>query len=323
MNVSLRKSKKILKYIASGLAASSLLFIAMSFYVTEQMMRPGFYELRTPEQGLKSRNGSVDPKADFGIDFEEVEFPAVNAQTLRGWYVPSEEESDVAVITAHGGGSDRRSYLSFVPYLHDAGYPVLLFDSREHGISDGYGLGMSLGYRESEDVSSAVDFLMAHKGFNRIAVIGTSQGATSVILAAARDKRIGLVVAQGTGTTLPDMMAVNPILQWFPRWAINLFTSHFYIRQGADWETITTRGNGPIDVIHEISPRPLFLIQGEFDNMAPLSQAQENFAVAGDPKQLWNVIGGHHRGLRQHAGEEYPRRVLAFLQQYMPALKDR
>jgi pimeloyl-ACP methyl ester carboxylesterase len=323
MHVSSRTSMKLFKYVSVGLAASSLVFIAMSFYVTEQMMRPGFYELRTPEQGLRPRDGSVNPKADFGIDFKEVEFPAVNSQTLRGWYVPARKESDVAVIAAHGGGSDRRSYLSFVPDLHDAGYSVLLFDNREHGISDGYGLGMSLGYRESEDISSAVDFLMAHQAINRIVVIGNSQGATSVILAAARDKRIGLVIAQGTGTTLPDMMAVNPILQWFPRWAINLFTSHFYLRQGADWKTITTRGKGPIDVIHDISPRPIFLIQGEFDNMAPLSQAQENFAVAGEPKQLWEVIGGHHRGLRQHAGEEYSRRVLAFLQQYMPAPDDR
>jgi hypothetical protein len=27
-------------------------FVALSFYVTEQLMRPGFYVLRTPEQGL-------------------------------------------------------------------------------------------------------------------------------------------------------------------------------------------------------------------------------------------------------------------------------
>ena len=41
-----------------------------------------------------------------------------------------------------------------------------------------------------------------------------------------------------------------------------------------------------------------------------------NFALAGDPKELWIVPGARHRGLREAAGPEYDRRVLAFLEKH-------
>ncbi len=279
-------------------------------------MRPGFYELRTPAQGLLPRDGLVDPKQSFGLTFENVEFPAVDGKTLRGWFIPTDEDS-VVIIAAHGGGSDRRSFLSFAPTLHEAGYPVLLFDNREHGISDGIGLGMSLGMRESEDIVSAVDFLES-RGFSSFGTIGSSQGATSAILAAANDQRIALVVAQGTGTDLEDMMEANPALSRAPRWLLSAFAMHYYYRQGAPWSVIRQGGVWPIDVIHEIAPRPLLLIQGENDEMAPLPLARQIFEAAGEPKSLWVVEGAGHRGLRQSAGGECERRVVEFLRAHLP-----
>lgn len=290
--------------------------ISLSFYVTEQIMRPGFYELRTPEQGLVPKVGLVNPRESFGLAYQGVEFDAVDGKTLRGWFIPT-EASNVAIVAVHGGGSDRRSYLSFAPALHQAGYPVLLFDNREHGVSDGDGLGMSLGMRESEDVSSALDFLQA-QGFKSFGVIGNSQGATSAILASANDRRIDLVVAQGTGTDLEDMMSANPALQSLPRWLLTIFGMHFYQRQGAEWELIRSVGVWPIDVIHKVSPTPLFIIQGELDKMAPVAQAERNFSAAGGPKQMWIVEGGKHRGLRGFAGDEFDNRIISFLQQYLP-----
>jgi len=128
---------KLVKYALIALSILTVSFVALSFYVTEQMMRPAFYALRTPAQGLIPRDGSTDPLQDFNIPFESVEFPAVDRQTLRGWFVPGNTDAAAAIITVHGGGTDRRSYLDMVPVLHEAGYPVLLFYNREHGISDG------------------------------------------------------------------------------------------------------------------------------------------------------------------------------------------
>jgi uncharacterized protein len=308
---------KVMKYALIAVSMLVVAFVGLSFYVTEQLMRPGFYALRTPEQGLLPRDGSTDPLHDFGIPFESVEFPAIDHETLRGWYVPGTTGVTAAVITVHGGGTDRRSFLDMVPALHGAGYPVLLFDNREHGVSDGRGLGMSLGMRESEDVSSAVDYMTA-RGFARFGVLGSSQGGTSVIVAAARDRRITTVIAQSTGTNLADMMSANPALRWLPRAAINLIVAHFYYRRGADWPTIRSGGVWPIDVIGQISPRPILIIHGEFDEMAPLALAKEVYAAAGEPKQFWEVEGAAHRGLREHAGDAYAKRIVDFYRAYLP-----
>ncbi len=51
------------------------------------------------------------------------------------------------------------AFLRHTPCLHKAGYGVLLFDCREHGLSDAEGRGVSLGTRESEDVHAVAQFL--------------------------------------------------------------------------------------------------------------------------------------------------------------------
>ena len=64
------------------LVAISLLFVGLSFDVTKQIMRPDFYEHRSPEQGLRPIDGLVDPLQSFGFALEAVEFPAEDGKTL-------------------------------------------------------------------------------------------------------------------------------------------------------------------------------------------------------------------------------------------------
>jgi len=67
--------------------------------------------------------------------------------------------------------------------LHDLGVTTLLFDLREHGLSDGTQRGMSMGFRETQDVESAVTYLRS-KGVSRVVVLGMSLGAGAAILSA-------------------------------------------------------------------------------------------------------------------------------------------
>ena len=294
--------------------------VALAWYVSEQMLRSPWYEHRSPEQGLKAGTWT-DPMTDFGFDYDVVEFEAIDGSTLRGWFVPSPEPTRTAVLTAHGGGGDRRSYMSLLPALHGAGYPVLLFDCREQGISDGAARGMSLGMRESADVVSAAAYLES-RGFEVLVAIGGSQGATSVIVAAGVDPRIDIVIASGTGTTLYAMMRANAQLAPFPDWMVRLFERTVVWRTGPPWHELVSDGPNPGNVIARIAPRPILLIHGSEDDMAPVSQARENFARAGDPKEIWIVEGAGHRGLRAATGGEYDRRVVDFLRRYAPLRVD-
>ena len=101
-----------------------------------------------------------------------------------------------------------------------------------------------------------------------------------------------------------------------PDWWVSVFTRMLIWRTGPPWHDIVADGPNPADVIADIAPRAVLLIQGEHDEMAPALQARENFALAGEPKELWIVPGARHRGLREAAGPEYDRRVLAFLEKH-------
>src|SRR5215469_2903671 len=115
-----------------------------------------------------------NPKAAFGLDYEDVSFQTEGGATLRGWFVPA-RQSDVGVVTVHGAGANRSEFLAEAKMLHDAGYPVLLFDCRGHGASDEVGRGISLGAREHRDVEAAASYARQSRDMERVVVIGCSQ----------------------------------------------------------------------------------------------------------------------------------------------------
>lgn len=89
------------------------------------------------------------------------------------------------ILCVHGGGRDRREFHRFVPFLHEAGYELLLFDCREHGVSDGNARGFDWGRSMVYDVLGALQFADQTLGWSRIGVLGVSNGAVITLLAAA------------------------------------------------------------------------------------------------------------------------------------------
>jgi len=87
----------------------------------------------------------------------------------------------------HGGGRDRREWHRILPWLHAAGYNVLLFDYREHGISDGTSKGLDWGMDAFRDVLGAAEFARHMLRWERVCLMGTSNGAVLSLLAAAAD----------------------------------------------------------------------------------------------------------------------------------------
>ena len=70
-----------------------------------------------------------------------------------------------------------------------------------------------------------------------------------------------------------------------------------------------------LDVISNISPRPIFLIYGE--NEVENGRGWEQFDAAQQPKQFWLVPDGYHGSSYFIAEEEYRLRILDFLDQYL------
>lgn len=291
---------------------------------TSRIVRAPWYAHRVPFEGLRPVDGEPigdsvwqgathDPKTDLGLDYADVELGTAGGARLRGWLVPGAPGARVAVVTVHGAGADRREFLRHVPVLHAAGYPVLLFDCREHGISDGAGRGISLGAREHEDVSAAVAYLRAQHGAERVAVIGTSQGAASAILAGASDRGIDAVVAENSFARFEDVLRESEDARGAPPVLVALTAAV------ARWRMDASAVPDPLDVVARVAPTPLLLLHGSADRVISPRHTEALFAAAGEPKELWIAPGAEHAMLFNAHPAEWSARVLGFLHRHVGA----
>ncbi len=349
MRQKLRKSLNYWWVLPTSVSASFALLSALGYLLAGLIIHPPWYIHRPPELGLlpvvaaSDRNMQLqgisrDPLRDFGITYQPVEFPSVDGSILRGWLVEpaTPVKAKVGVVTVHSAGADRRDYLRHVPFLYRAGYTTLLFDCREHGISDGASRGVTLGVREQDDVTSAVHFLKRQLGYTRVAVLGTSQGGISAILAAAKDPEIDAVIAENASTRLQEWL--NYIIRegfrekltaqlenehklavwgvqltsYLPQWAVDFISTITSLRIGS-WKLPE-----PIDAVSRIAPRPLFLMHGTGDAMIPFVQSEKLYAKAKEPKDLWIAEGAAHLRIYNLYPLEYQKRVLTFLRKWLP-----
>jgi fermentation-respiration switch protein FrsA (DUF1100 family) len=304
------------------LGAAAALLARQSYRLTSP---PGYvHPLSAGEGAASGASFETDPRRAYGLEYQDVSFPSDGGATLRGWLVPAREgagDGRVGIVAAHARGGDRRSYLDHLPLFQELGYATLLFDFREHGLSDGAGRGMSLGYREAEDVSAAVRFLKETTGVRRVVVIGHSLGGSAVILAGATDPAIDAVIADSSLASfeqyIHDTTAVfarrRPLLRWLPPpphlWSrlVVAFTA---------WRIGVPQLASPESVVARIAPRPLLLMHGTGDGAVEWAHTQRLYESAAAPKELWLAEGAEHNALHHKYPQEYRRRVAGFLQRF-------
>ena len=248
-----------------------------------------------------------DPMSVLGLYYEEVSFLSTDNLTLRGWFIPADKPDAPAIVYAPGTQHDQTSGLQITKPLHEAGYHVLLFSYRGSGASDGNELGFTYGQAESQDLDAAVAFLSESKAVRDIGVIGFSAGAATSILSTARNPRINVVVAASPFASISEVWQTNSpkfMPAWFVDWTMRMAEN----RKGFSRENIK-----PINVIHDISPRPMLSIQGEKDSRVTVSQARRLYARAGAPSQLWIVSDATHRMVHDSVLVDLAPDIIAFL----------
>jgi fermentation-respiration switch protein FrsA (DUF1100 family) len=73
----------------------------------------------------------------------------------------------------------------------------------------------------------------------------------------------------------------------------------------------------PVARVGDIAPTPVLIIHGADDAGIPAQDAQRLYDAAGNPKELWIVLGAPHGGGHAVAGREYRARVLGFLARHL------
>jgi pimeloyl-ACP methyl ester carboxylesterase len=244
------------------------------------------------------------------VGWETVTFYAPDGVRLEGWFVPPQAEHRAVIVFVHGLATNRAHWLDEAALLARHGYGALLFDLRNHGASEG--TLTTFGYFEVEDVRGAIEYLSARADVDsqRIALMGHSMGAGTVLLAGARIARVRAVIAQSAYASIEDNIAEGvegltglpacpfaPLVIWFGERAAG----------------VSIRQVRPIDEIANISPRAVMLIHGQDDPLIPVRNARRLYQAAREPKELYIIPAVGHVGLLQANPLEYERRVTEFL----------
>jgi fermentation-respiration switch protein FrsA (DUF1100 family) len=143
-----------------------------------------------------------------------------------------------------------------------------------------------------------------------IALLGTSLGGSAVIHTAAREPRVGAVIAQSTFSSLEN--AVDDAFDnrsIFPKWPfapIFVILAEWYL--DVDMEQINSARD-----LASISPRPVLIIHGRQDEMFPVHHAEDMYRSATEPKTLWVIDGLGHADPALNHRDEYRQLLLSFL----------
>ena len=115
--------------------------------------------------------------SEWGLEYEDIFFNSIDGTRLEGWFIPG--ASNNLIICSHFGPGNRYGFAGHLPELsfaggfevnflpkykalHDAGYNILAFDIRDHGLSATSGTN-GFSQLEYRDIVGAVKYAQSHE----------------------------------------------------------------------------------------------------------------------------------------------------------------
>ena len=257
--------------------------------------------------------------SSLGLNYRDITFLSREDHLLlRGWFIPGilpdgHLTVERTIIQVHGEANNRAMVLYINAALARNGIATLVYDTRGNGESSPAPSGG--GYFEQRDILGAVDYLrsgpLPYPELGRPQAIGgwgISVGGDALIYAAAQEPAIKAIVIDSAYATLAQYMerAFGPYSVFIPGTRYSAM-----ILNGIDYASVR-----PVDVIANIAPRPIFLIQGAADtdvlpsNMAELATAAS--AAPGAHVQTWLVPNAHHIQAYNLVRNTYVDRMVTF-----------
>ena len=252
-----------------------------------------------------------DTPATFGIEYQEVTFPAREDELqIAAWYIPN-PEADAAIIVVHGRDASKQwaesgTIVAFQAELYKAGYAVLAIDVRGHGDSEGE--RYSFGVYERRDVLGAVDFLI-EQGFEpgKIGAVGISLGGAAVNGAVAESEAIGAVVTEGTFAEFYPLVEA----EWQNESGLPNFFLPGVLLMNRIMYGYSLADVNPATEIANATPRPMLIIHCTEDDMVPMSHPEE-LQEAAPHAETWIVSNCEHAEIHRDYPDEFSQRVIAF-----------
>jgi len=264
--------------------------IGFSIYVGRQLVAP------VPR--------TIGPPPEF-LGGVTVKFPSRSGSMIAGWLTEG-RSANGCILLLHAIRADRRSMADRAKFLRDEGYHTLCIDFQAHGESPGEHITM--GHLESMDAVAGVAFLRERYPGLPVAVIGTSLGGASALMADYAYPPEALVVEAvfaDAETAIGNRLEMR--FGRIGRMLTPLLTWQMQPSLGIDPATLS-----PVRAAASVE-EPVFVLFGAEDRHARPSEAQAIYAALKGPKEIWEIAGAAHLDLHRYAGREYEKRVGRFL----------
>ena len=278
-------AKSICGFAIKATAIAAVLIVLASLVEVNDVLHPP----RVIPQGKTLRK--------YKIDFRAVDLITEDGIRLSAWYTPP--GNGAVILLAHGYGNERPEWVYAL--LARKKYGVLAWDARAHGESDGD--VSTIGYLEVRDVKAALAYVLAQPGIEHIGAWGGSMGGATIIRAAAQFPQIGALFIDSSFTSLDDeinYLVPYPIINPLAKFVAKAETG------------ISPDQVNPLDDIGKISPRPVYIVQGMHDTVAPPDSGEKLFNAAHEPRYLWENENVPHLQMYLDNPARYQRRLIGF-----------
>lgn len=304
--------------ILSTLAIGFLMVIAgLSIACTRLALYPWWYKPKlvgkelAPCSDYQQRVNLYchDPKTDLGLEYTDFSFKSKNGATVNGWVVlpVNMTTSSGTVVLVHGGGNDRRALLKHVKYLTQAGFTTLLIDCWNHGLNLGDGKGLSFGFKESESVIAAAEYIIANNLPMPIYSMGTSQGGFSVLRAASLSPLFKAIVSENPYISVERVLLEFPAMTWVPG-----LSKKSAVKLVGLWWGININELNVASFADNVM-QPVFLIHGAEDKTISSKHSEEIFQLLNRKEnKLWIVPGADHEAVWNKNKIQYQEKVISF-----------
>ena len=238
----------------------------------------------------------------YKIPYQSVDLITEDGIRLSAWYTPP--RNGALILLAHGYGDNRPEWIHAL--FAKKGFGVISWDARAHGESGGE--VSTIGYLEVLDVKAALDYVLAQPGVEHVGAWGGSMGAATIIRAAARFPQIEAVFADSSFTSLDE--------------EVNYLVPYSLINPLAKFIATTETGLSldevaPLNDIGKISPRPVYIVQGMADTVAPPDSGEKLYNAANEPRFLWEKENVPHMQMYLDNPRRYQRRMVDFFDEWL------
>ncbi len=287
--ITAKKVRGAVKNIIALIAAVIFFYLFLRWFEKKQIYFPDGEIEFTPES--------------IALPFEDVYFNASDGVRLNGWFVPA-VNSDTTLIFFHGNGGNIGDRLACIAIFNKLGLNIFIFDYRGYGRSTG---------RPSEegtylDAMAAYDYVAGRKDVDpagmhsngisddKIILYGESLGG-AIAYELAANRKVAAVVTMGAFSSVADMGKVL-----YP------FMSVKFIRliMRTSYDTVSKADKIKI---------PKLIIHSVADEIVPFEQGRKLFSGACEPKEFYEMRGGHIDAMFTYESE-FCERITSFLKKY-------